>query len=112
LLVISSNRLVSFIFTRNTELLPFLFHITHGLIGGTSDIIFHADVPTFGINFSRPSAQVLLQYYNFLRLGKDGYYKVQKQSQEVAHFLSRAKNEMEPFEISRTDQIFRLLPGD
>lgn len=68
------------------------------------DLIFHVsylggDVPTLGLNFSRPSAQVLLQYYNFIRLGKEGYYKVQKKSQEVAHFLSISINRMEPFEI-------------
>lgn len=63
------------------------------------DLIFRVsylggDMPTFALNFSRPGAQVLLQYYNFLRLGRDGYYKVQKSSQEVAHFLSRAVKDM------------------
>jgi glutamate decarboxylase len=41
-------------------------------------------MPSFALNFSRPGAQVLLQYYLFLRLGWDGYYKVQKASQDVA----------------------------
>ena len=31
------------------------------------------DMPTFALNFSRPGAQVVAQYYNFLRLGFDGY---------------------------------------
>ncbi|WP_207711385.1 glutamate decarboxylase [Sulfobacillus harzensis] len=56
-------------------------------------------MPTFGLNFSRPGAQVLLQYYNFLRLGRDGYYQVQKACQEVAHFLSREIQKMGPFEL-------------
>jgi glutamate decarboxylase len=30
-------------------------------------------MPTFALNFSRPGAQVVAQYYNFLRLGFDGY---------------------------------------
>ena len=30
------------------------------------------DMPTFALNFSRPGAQVLLQYYLFLRLGRRG----------------------------------------
>lgn len=68
------------------------------------DLIFRVsylggDMPTFALNFSRPGAQVLLQYYNFLRLGRDGYYKVQKSSQEVAHFLSRAVKEMGLFDL-------------
>ncbi|MGE8203019.1 glutamate decarboxylase [Heyndrickxia sp. NPDC080065] len=68
------------------------------------DLIFHVsylggNMPTFALSFTRPSAQVLLQYYNFLRLGKEGYYKVQKASQSVAQFLSKAIHNMEPFEI-------------
>ena len=30
-------------------------------------------MPTFALNFSRPGAQVVAQYYNFLRLGREGY---------------------------------------
>ncbi|WP_195783120.1 glutamate decarboxylase [Priestia megaterium] len=68
------------------------------------DLIFRVsylggNMPTFALNFSRPGAQVLLQYYNFLRLGKDGYYAVQKTSQENALFLSKEIGEMEAFEI-------------
>lgn len=71
------------------------------------DLVFHVDylggdMPTFGLNFSRPGAQVLLQYYNFLRLGKDGYYKVQKTCQSVAQFLSSELGKMGPFEILTT----------
>ena len=29
--------------------------------------------PTFAINFSRPAGQVIAQYYDFLRLGREGY---------------------------------------
>ncbi len=57
------------------------------------------DMPTLALNFSRPGAQVLLQYYNFLRLGRDGYTKVQKACQDVALHLSSAIGDMEPFEL-------------
>ncbi len=68
------------------------------------DLIFRVsylggDMPTFALNFSRPGAQVLLQYYNFLRLGRDGYYQVQKSSRDVAHFLSKHVKELGPFEL-------------
>ncbi|WP_108718061.1 glutamate decarboxylase [Miniimonas sp. S16] len=47
------------------------------------------NTPTLAINFSRPSAQVLLQYYEFLRLGHEGYRRVQRASQDVAkHFAA------------------------
>lgn len=68
------------------------------------DLIFRVsylggNMPTFALNFSRPGAQVLLQYYNFLRLGKKGYYQVQKTCQSVAQFLSSAIQDLGPFEL-------------
>ena len=44
------------------------------------DLIFWVNylgdnMPTFALNFSRPGAQVVAQYYNFLRLGFEGYRK-------------------------------------
>jgi len=56
-------------------------------------------MPSFALNFSRPGAQVLLQYYLFLRLGWDGYYKVQKASQDVALFLSGEIGKIPAFEL-------------
>ena len=56
-------------------------------------------MPTFALNFSRPGAQVLLQYYLFLRLGWDGYYKVQKASQDVAVYLSGEIAKMDAFDL-------------
>ena len=68
------------------------------------DLIFRVsylggDMPTFALNFSRPGGQVLLQYYLFLRLGYEGYYKVQKASQDVALYLSSEVAKMGPFEL-------------
>ncbi len=53
------------------------------------DLIFRVsylggDMPTFALNFSRPGAQVLLQYYLFIRLGRAGYTAVQQTSHDVA----------------------------
>jgi len=56
-------------------------------------------MPSFALNFSRPGAQVLLQYYLFLRLGWDGYYKVQKASQDVAVYLSGEIGKMPAFTL-------------
>lgn len=57
------------------------------------------DTPTLALNFSRPGAQVLLQYYQFIRLGREGYRAVQQQSQDVALRLSSAIGAMEPFRL-------------
>lgn len=68
------------------------------------DLIFYVsylggDMPTFALNFSRPGAQVVLQFYLFLRLGRDGYAKVQQASQDVALHLSGGIAQMGPFEL-------------
>ncbi|MCC3279367.1 glutamate decarboxylase [Arthrobacter sp. zg-Y40] len=68
------------------------------------DLIFYVsylggDMPTFALNFSRPGAQVVLQYYLFLRLGRDGYAKVQQASQDVALHLSSGIAGIGPFEL-------------
>ncbi len=76
---------------RDKEYLPesLVFYVSY--LGG--------DMPTFALNFSRPGAQVLLQYYLFLRLGRKGYLEVQKASQDVALFLSKGISELGPFEL-------------
>jgi glutamate decarboxylase len=45
------------------------------------DLIFKVNylggnMATFALNFSRPGGQIVAQYYNFLRLGKEGYRKI------------------------------------
>jgi len=68
------------------------------------DLVFNVNylggqMPTFSLNFSRPGAQVAAQYYNFLRLGFEGYRRVQQASQDVALHLSSAIAKMGPFEL-------------
>ena len=57
------------------------------------DLVFNVDylggqMPTFALNFSRPGAQVVAQYYNFLRLGFDGYRDVQQTCRDTATWLA------------------------
>ena len=68
------------------------------------DLIFRVnylggEMPTFALNFSRPGAQVAAQYYNFIRLGRDGYQRVQQTCQDVALHLSGEIAKMGPFEL-------------
>ncbi len=86
-----------------------------------ADLIFWVNylgdnMPTFALNFSRPGAQVVAQYYNFLRLGFDGYRKVHGYSREVATRLSAQIAELGPFElITKGDELpvfaFKLKDG-
>ena len=68
------------------------------------DLVFRVnylggDMPTFALNFSRPGSQVVAQYYNFLRLGHQGYRAIQQGCQDVAVRLSSAIAQMGPFEL-------------
>lgn len=62
-------------------------------------------MPTFALNFSRPGGQVIAQYYNFLRLGRQGYHDVMAHLRETAAFLADELSKMGIFEIiHRGDQ--------
>jgi glutamate decarboxylase len=68
------------------------------------DLVFRVnylggDMPTFALNFSRPGSQVAAQYYNFIRLGFDGYRRVQQACQDVALYLSGEMAKIGPFEL-------------
>jgi glutamate decarboxylase len=64
------------------------------------------NMPTFALNFSRPGAQVVAQYYNFLRLGFEGYRRVQAYAREVATRLSGMIAELGSFELlTRGDEL-------
>ena len=54
---------------------------------------------TFAINFSRPGNQVVAQYYNFLRLGREGYTRIQQACQDVALYLSGEIAKLGPFQL-------------
>lgn len=68
------------------------------------ELIFHCaylggDLPNFALNFSRPGNQVVAQYYNFIRLGREGYTRIQQASQDVALYLSSEIAKLGPFEL-------------
>ncbi len=49
------------------------------------------------LNFSRPGGQVICQYYNFLRLGREGYARIHGACYETARYLAREIGELGPF---------------
>ncbi len=75
------------------------------------DLVFNVNylggnMPTFALNFSRPGAEVVAQYYTFFRLGRAGFRAVQQASRDVAMHLSSAVEAMGPFRlISRGDEL-------
>jgi glutamate decarboxylase len=73
------------------------------------------DMPTFALNFSRPGAQVVAQYYTFLRLGRGGYRAVQQTTRDVALSIAERVEALGDFLLlTRGDQLpvfaFTTLP--
>jgi glutamate decarboxylase len=68
------------------------------------DLVFHVnylggDMPDFQINFSRPAGQIVAQYYDFLRLGREGYRRVHMASYETGRYVANELVKLGPFEL-------------
>ncbi|MCH4184519.1 MAG: glutamate decarboxylase [Eggerthellaceae bacterium] len=82
---------IGWVVWRDASLLPesLIFKVSY--LGG--------EMPTFALNFSRPGAQILLQYWAFLRYGFEGYQNVQQSTIDVARYLAQEIASMGPFEL-------------
>ena len=75
------------------------------------DLVFNVNylggnMPTFALNFSRPGAEVVAQYYNFFRLGRSGFTAVQQASRDVAMSLSEQIGNLPEFRlITKGDEL-------
>ncbi len=68
------------------------------------DLVFYTNYlggpePTMAINFSRPGSQVIGQYYNFVRLGHEGFRRIHQASQDVARWLAREFEDTGAFDL-------------
>jgi glutamate decarboxylase len=70
---------VGWIVWRSREYLPeeLIFEVSY--LGG--------NMPTMAINFSRSASQIVGQYYNFLRFGRQGYSHIHLKTQEIATLI-------------------------
>jgi glutamate decarboxylase len=82
---------VGWVVWRNPEALPedLVFKVNY--LGG--------EMPTFSLNFSRPGNQIVAQYYNFIRLGVDGYQRVQQAARDVAVSSAAKVAKLGPFDL-------------
>jgi glutamate decarboxylase len=82
---------VGWVVWRSAEALPedLVFRVNY--LGG--------EMPTFSLNFSRPGNQVVAQYYNFLRLGFEGFQRVQQAARDVAMYIAERISKLGPFEL-------------
>ena len=89
---------VGWVLWRDASALPdeLIFNVNY--LGG--------QMPTFALNFSRPGAEVVAQYYTFFRLGRAGYRAVQQASRDVAMYLADEIDRLGVFRLlTRGDQL-------
>lgn len=68
------------------------------------DLIFNVNylggnMPTFALNFSRPGGQIIAQYYNLIRHGKEGYTRIQQACLEHGIFIAEEVKKLGLFEL-------------
>ncbi|MBZ9570715.1 glutamate decarboxylase [Methanobrevibacter sp. TMH8] len=59
----------------------------------SDDLVFEVNylggiIPTFNLNFSKGSSMIIAQYYNLLRLGKEGYSNIMNNLMETTTYLA------------------------
>ncbi|MEQ4618873.1 MAG: glutamate decarboxylase [Corticimicrobacter sp.] len=94
---------VGWVIWRDAKSLPeeLIFNVNY--LGG--------NMPTFALNFSRPGGQVVAQYYNFLRLGKDGYRRIQTACYDTARYLATEIGKLGPFKILFDGDMKKGIPA-
>ena len=78
------------------------------------DLIFKVNylggwMPTYTLNFSCNSAFVLAQYYNFLRLGVEGYTHIMKNCMSNAQYLAEKLKKSGKFEVINDAQMLPIV---
>ncbi|MCP5491684.1 MAG: glutamate decarboxylase [Chlamydiales bacterium] len=78
------------------------------------DLIFHVNylggsMPTYTLNFSRNSVGIYGQYYNFLRLGKEGYTRIMNNCLENAQYLAKKLSELKEFHMINESQMLPIV---
>ena len=82
---------VGWVLWRNEEARPeeLVFRVDY--LGG--------DHPTMSLNFTKPGSGVVAQYYQFVRLGSEGFCRVHQHSRDIAQMMAKAIDSMAEFEV-------------
>ena len=67
------------------------------------------EMPTYTLNFSRGSAMVLAQYYNFLRLGKAGYRDIMSNVIDNSRYLAEKLANSGRFKLLDKKQMLPIV---
>ncbi len=68
-------------------------------------------VPTIAINFSRPAGQIIAQYYDFVRLGMQGYRDIHMAAYNVAAYLAKEIAKLGDFHFIATGDPKKDIPA-
>ncbi|PNT40055.1 hypothetical protein POPTR_004G075200v4 [Populus trichocarpa] len=92
---------IGWVIWRNKEDLPeeLIFHINY----------LGADQPTFTLNFSKGSSQVIAQYYQLIRLGYEGYRNVMENCRDNMLVLKQGLEKTGKFNIVSKDNGVPLV---
>jgi glutamate decarboxylase len=82
---------VGWVLWRRDALLPAELRFDVNYLGGVT--------PTIGLNFSRPGAQVVGQYFNFLHLGRRGYRHRMQALEAMACYLADGIAAIAPLQL-------------
>lgn len=68
------------------------------------DLVFNVNylggnMPTFALNFSRPGGQIIAQYYNLLRHGRQGYARIQQACLDHGIFIAEEIKKLGLFDL-------------
>ncbi len=94
---------VGWVLWRDQQVLPdeLIFWVNY-LGGNMRDI---------ALNFSRPGGPVVCQYYNFIRLGVEGYREIHQACYDTARYLADEIGKLGPFEIIYGGDSQRGIPA-
>ncbi len=99
---------IGWVIWRDETMLPeeLVFHVNY--LGG--------ELPTFNLNFSRPASHVIAQYFNFIRLGRDGYTRIATALKQIADQIHGALAQIPEIEVYEKGPslpliTFKLKPG-
>jgi glutamate decarboxylase len=92
---------VGWLVFRESKYLPDSLYQRYNYLGG-------GEKASFSINFSKPSHQVTGQYYNFMRLGFDGYTAVMKEMKRQAELIAKDIQSLGIFKINAPNTEYRL----
>lgn len=79
-----------------------------------NDLVFNinylgGNMSNYSLNFSKGSSTIIAQYYNFIRLGFNGYRDIMNNMSENAKYLAKKLDETGKFELINKDVMFPLV---